>query len=118
MWLAALQKPDKIINDKLVLFHPHPWPSEACWPFLPSAHPCSGDVHLRSFKVEVVCHHGNWHEVGDKGLDVLELRRNTVQEFVTCLPDPLSQNPHSVRRFGRVSEVEGCDGTELRQRGM
>ena len=118
MLLATLQKPDKVVDNKLALFHPHPWPGEVRWPVLPSAHPCLGDVCLRSFEVEVVCHHGNWHKLGDKVLGVLAPMRIKEQEFVTCLPDPLPQNPHPVRRFGRVSKVEGCDGTELRQRGM
>ena len=103
MVLATMQKLDKVIDDKLVLFYPHPWPSEERWPSLPSAHPCSGDVFLCSFEVEVICHHRNLHEVGDKGLVVLEPRRNVGQESVTCLPDPLPQDPHPVRRFGRVS---------------
>ena len=89
MVLAALQKLNKVIDDRLVLFSPHPWPSKARWPSLLHAHPCSGDVFSCSFEVEVVCHHGNWREVGDEGLDVLKPRRDGEQESVTCLPDPL-----------------------------
>ena len=91
MRLATLQKLDKVPDDKLCLYL-QPWPSEERRPLLVSAHPRSGDIYLCSLKVEVVCHHGDRHKLGDKGFDVFEPRWDVEQELVARQPDPFPQN--------------------------
>ena len=78
---TTLQKLNEVSNDKVALYS-EPWSGEARWPPPPPVHPRARDVHLRSLEVEVVLHHANGHEVGDKCFIVLDPRKWRVeQEF-------------------------------------
>ena len=70
MW-TTLQKLNKVPDNEVPL-HIQPWSSEALRPLSVFVHACTGDIHLRSLIVKVVCHRAHGHEFGDEGFDVLE----------------------------------------------